>query len=576
VTDSSNPSTPIQEDTVTAIVNHQQSGRLSVETRGHKRAISAPDFPGTMAESLPNTYKAPMSSDTNAELTRSSSQPKTSLPGVTALNTALNTPPEVVPSSQDRRPCCMYISNCDTGSTLRKAVSHIFGRNKMCTRRIPEHIWVWYCRKHYQRARYRNAKEWARTLQYDLVSRQIKRLQEWSEENSRSGEGGIVKDYRLAVRKREQKRLDSKKPKGEREASDSELDETSESQGDASSSTAVPDWLLSLCGKSHDTERIMEIIDGIQTDLTENNLSAWPDIEILPNIVLDQDESGTAKGYTRRRTVPGTHGRSQSLGSTVRFDEDSTGPWGSQASISLPDGQSLPGGISQKRKRSDDREEEDDVQATQSQRIRLSERQVAAVRQGAHTDQQPMFRNYSEHQGAGECFEMQGENHSFATGAHNLLPAAPKPQRYTSVSTAAHINPRIPSPDGSSPVTRHNLHKRCYSDMDGLHSCQVPSRISAKHRPQSAGPVHYERPAPRRFFSPPTSYSPLSYAENPRQHQRAHMRHQSTPIVPLSIRCPVVLPASCRTLPRISSSSPSSSRDMIDSIKALDLYSARR
>jgi len=198
-----------------------------------------------------------------------------------------------------------------------------------------------------------------------------------------------VKDYRLAVRKREQKRLDSKKPKGEREASDSELDETSESQGDASSSTAVPDWLLSLCGKSHDTERIMEIIDGIQTDLTENNLSAWPDIEILPNIVLDQDESGTAKGYTRRRTVPGTHGRSQSLGSTVRFDEDSTGPWGSQASISLPDGQSLPGGISQKRKRSDDREEEDDVQATQSQRIRLSERQTILLLLALTTYYQP-------------------------------------------------------------------------------------------------------------------------------------------------------------------------------------------
>ena len=207
-----------------------------------------------------------------------------------------------------------------------------------------------------------------------------------------------MKDYRLAVRKREQKRLDSKKPRGEREDSDSELDETSESQADSSSSTAVPDWLLNLCGKSHDTGRIMEIIDGIQADLTENNLSAWPDIEILPNIVPDQDESGTPKGYAKRRALLGTHGRSQSLGSAVRIrrrlgwsvDE-------AKKAISPPNAQSLPGGTSQKRKRSDDIEEENDVQATpQSQRIRVSERQVAAVRQGTHTAQQPVFRNFSE------------------------------------------------------------------------------------------------------------------------------------------------------------------------------------
>jgi hypothetical protein len=577
VTDSSHPSAPKQDNTVTAIVSYQQPGELSVQARGHKRAVSAPDFPGAMAESLQSVYMAPTSSDPIAELAPSSSQPDALLPAAKALNTAPNTPPEVVTPSQDRRPCCMYISNCDTGSTLRKAVSHIFGRNKMCTRRIPEHIWVWYCRKHYQRARYRNAKEWARTLQYDLVSRQIKRLQEWSEENSHTGEGGIVKDYRLAVRKREQRRLDSRKPKGEHECSDSELDETSESQGDASSSTAVPDWLLNLCGRSHDAARIMEIIDGIQADLTENCLAAWPDIEILPNIVLDRDESMTAKGYTKRRALPGTHGRSQSVGSAARFDEDSAGPWRSQARISPLDGQILPEGTSQKRKRSDDREEESDVQATpQSQRIRISERQVAAVRQGMHTAQRPVFRNFSEHQGAEEGFssiEMRGEYHPFATDAHNLPLAAPQPQRYASLSTAAHINPSVLSPEGSCPVTQRGLHKRCHSEMGGLRSCQAPSRISARHRHQSAGQVHYDRPALRRFFSPPTPTASLSHMENPRQHQRAHTRHRSTPIVPLSIRCPFVSPASCHTLPRISSPSPSSSRDVIESVKAPDLYS---
>ena len=60
----------------------------------------------------------------------------------------------------------------------------------------------------------------------------------------------------------------------------------------------------------------MEIIDGIKADLTANNLSAWPDIEILPNITIDQDESEATKGYTKRRA-----GKSQS-----RINEDSTSP----------------------------------------------------------------------------------------------------------------------------------------------------------------------------------------------------------------------------------------------------------
>jgi hypothetical protein len=531
-----------------------------------------------MTESSQNGYKAPAPPDPVAELTPSSSQPlNTSLPALAALKTASNTPLEVVPPSQDRRPCCMYISNCDTGSQLRKAVSHIFGRNKMCTRRIPPHVWVWYCRKHYQRARYRNAKEWARTLQYDLVSRQIKRLQEWSEENLRTGEGGVVKDYRLAIRKREQRRLDAQKPKEERECSDSEVDDTSESQCDTSSNTAVPAWLLNLSGRSHGAGRIMEIIDGIQADLTRNSLSAWPDIEILPNIVLDQDVSETAKGYTRRRAVTGTHGRSQSLGSARRNDEDLVGPWMSQARVSPSDGQSLPGGISQKRKRSDDREEEQDVQSTpQSQRIRVSERQVAVVRQGPHTAQRPVFRNFGEHQDAEESFgsiEMRGDYHPFATGTHTPPLVAPRPQRYTSLSTAAHIDPSVPSPEGSCPVTRRGLHKRSHSDMGGLHSCQAPSRISARHRNPSGGPIQLDGPAPRRFFPQPTHYASLSHMENPVQRLRAHTRHQSTPIVPLSTRFPVVSPAGCRTLPKISSPSPSSGRDVIDSVRALDLYS---
>jgi hypothetical protein len=118
---------------------------------------------------------------------------------------APQTPPNTTHSEQEV--ICMYIADCDTGSQLRKAISHIFGRNKMCTRLIPPSVWVHYCRKHYQRSRYRNPKEFAK-LQCDLVQLQIRRVHEWGLENEKNARPGVVKDWGLAVRKREQKRLD--------------------------------------------------------------------------------------------------------------------------------------------------------------------------------------------------------------------------------------------------------------------------------------------------------------------------------------------------------------------------------
>ena len=52
----------------------------------------------------------------------------------------------------------------------RKVVSHIFGRNKACTRKLPENLWILWCRKHYQRFKYRaeDAENW-HTIQLGLV-----------------------------------------------------------------------------------------------------------------------------------------------------------------------------------------------------------------------------------------------------------------------------------------------------------------------------------------------------------------------------------------------------------------------
>lgn len=53
-------------------------------------------------------------------------------------------------------PLCKAQPNCVAQSgDHRKVVSHVFGRNKRCTRKLPDNAWIMWCRKHYQRKRYR-------------------------------------------------------------------------------------------------------------------------------------------------------------------------------------------------------------------------------------------------------------------------------------------------------------------------------------------------------------------------------------------------------------------------------------
>ncbi|KAG5287199.1 ORP1, hypothetical pathogenicity factor [Histoplasma ohiense] len=81
---------------------------------------------------------------------------------------------------------------CSTESNhYRKVISHIFGRNKKCTVNIPEHVWIYYCRKHYQRARYRTA-EWP-FRQCDLAIETIQNMLAW----------GGVESFNLQLRRRE-------------------------------------------------------------------------------------------------------------------------------------------------------------------------------------------------------------------------------------------------------------------------------------------------------------------------------------------------------------------------------------
>ncbi|KAL4872424.1 hypothetical protein BDV12DRAFT_143145 [Aspergillus spectabilis] len=103
---------------------------------------------------------------------------------------------------------------------LRKVITHIFGRNKACTKKIPKPIWVYWCRKHYQRARYRcwfadkssngvgengygecggvTGRAWA-IAQCGLVRKVLAEMEKW----------GGIEGFEVELRRREVARLEN-------------------------------------------------------------------------------------------------------------------------------------------------------------------------------------------------------------------------------------------------------------------------------------------------------------------------------------------------------------------------------
>ncbi|KAI0201941.1 hypothetical protein F4808DRAFT_89253 [Astrocystis sublimbata] len=178
---------------------------------------------------------------------------------------------------------CEFIKDCNTGSTLRKTVSHVFGRNKLCTRMIPDHVWVHYCRKHYQRKRYRSIQQYA-LLQCDLVRVQIERVRDWNaRESAKENKPGILQGWTLTLRKREQER------RQHRDLNEENDDDKSPNSplAEGTNGTSVPSWLANLCREGYSTDEMLEIVAQINKELKDKNKMHFPDIEILPNLVVD-------------------------------------------------------------------------------------------------------------------------------------------------------------------------------------------------------------------------------------------------------------------------------------------------
>ncbi|KAI9805670.1 MAG: hypothetical protein M1833_005163 [Piccolia ochrophora] len=204
-------------------------------------------------------------------------------------------------SASEPGPRCSYTDNCTTGSPLRKVVSHIFGRNKLCTRQIPKGVWVHYCRKHYQRSRYRNPKGFA-LLQCDLVRKQVDRLQHW----------GGVRDWIVKVRKREEMRLNKENAQlaagrhGQDDGSGDgdDLYDRYDASGVSGQGGSVGSsrWLVRSTGPGKTTSEVLEILDRIEQEIAETG-SNFPDVEILPNVVTEKARPSSSTSATSRRTA---------------------------------------------------------------------------------------------------------------------------------------------------------------------------------------------------------------------------------------------------------------------------------
>lgn len=170
-------------------------------------------------------------------------------------------------------PCRMHPS--PDGMHYRKVVSHVFGRNKAVTKLFPLGVWVHYCRKHYQRARYR-ADQWPFT-QCDLLLESLSRMENWDG----------VESFELILRRREQMRV-GREAGGAPTTGTSNQNEITPSAGQAQDQenkssgvvtrspgrkhptaiiAPVPDWLRQHVGHGKTFQEIRHIIELVRNHM---------------------------------------------------------------------------------------------------------------------------------------------------------------------------------------------------------------------------------------------------------------------------------------------------------------------
>ena len=155
---------------------------------------------------------------------------------------------------------CTAVNPCVAQSgDHRKVVSHIFGRNKICTSQIPPECWVYYCRKHYQRHRFR-AKQtgWKRT-QFDVIKRQLARMNTW---------GGVI-DWEIALRKKERDGLAAANSEAVQHGTPVKYRES---------------FLTAHLGSGKSFQDVHAVLQVIENEINTTGADDLPGFELLPNI----------------------------------------------------------------------------------------------------------------------------------------------------------------------------------------------------------------------------------------------------------------------------------------------------
>ncbi|KAK5790000.1 hypothetical protein VI817_007287 [Penicillium citrinum] len=244
---------------------HEQSrlgtkaGRQSDSVSSDYQPVSSPDSSGSLTEYTTDDF-----SDYEYDLE------ETELVG--------SSPAFTDQSDADQNIKCEFAEICQMGADgekthYRKIISHIFGRNKSATKVFPEEVWVHYCRKHYQRARYR-AGEWPFT-QCNLLEESLVRMEKW----------GGVESFQLILRRREQERIHHTDDQDNNDANPGQASHASARSSSKSTSSGksrqagrrnpraviapVPDWLRERTGSGLNFEDIGDIIREIRQYLKE-------------------------------------------------------------------------------------------------------------------------------------------------------------------------------------------------------------------------------------------------------------------------------------------------------------------
>jgi hypothetical protein len=266
-------------------------------------------------------------------------------------------------SSSSMWPKCEFSGEaCSTESThYRKVISHIFGRNKKCTTGVPDYVWIYYCRKHYQRARYRTG-EWP-FRQCDLAVDTIQNMRAWGgvesfnlqlrrRETRRTTEGnetdpggnGHISDQAPAQQYRNAERgscdtlsdfttinsndappkvtvkleypdspTDSVSEEASKRASTMLCSESGKKKSPTITARPVPDWLHHQVGNNKTFNEILQVLRELRLHLVEvtrqGQRAHFPDIEILPNLrrrigaATPAGKSGSLRVSERGRVV---------------------------------------------------------------------------------------------------------------------------------------------------------------------------------------------------------------------------------------------------------------------------------